>query len=110
VPPPGVPSSTDRPEASAWSGSDLLLLPRELRDIIYEFYLPETDGFVHDGRLGKVTTRSINPMGISLAFICYAIFDELFSHITFYTSLSGTTKENAGLSHSDIGKLEACKE
>jgi hypothetical protein len=38
-------------------------------------------------------------MDISLAFTCHAIFDELFSHITFYTSLSGIMKEITGLWH-----------
>jgi hypothetical protein len=50
--------------------SFLLRLPREVRDIIYDYYVYSEDGYVYDFRTNKLRLANGNTISISLGFTC----------------------------------------
>ncbi|KAI1155177.1 hypothetical protein F4825DRAFT_447724 [Nemania diffusa] len=61
------------------SPSPLLRLPRELRDIIYGFYLAVYGGYVYDFRAGKLRGADApdRPIDLALTFTCRQIAAEM---------------------------------
>ncbi|KAI1736120.1 hypothetical protein F4680DRAFT_275040 [Xylaria scruposa] len=61
------------------SSSPLLRLPRELRDIIYGFYLAVDGGYVYDFRTGKLRGADApdRPIDLALTFTCRQIAAEM---------------------------------
>lgn len=59
------------------SGMSLFRLPRELRDLVYEFYFSEDGGYVQmDYQSNKLRMRNKKPIDLSLMFICKEIATE----------------------------------
>ena len=83
----------------------LLLLPRELRDLIYHFYLCVDGGYVHDFAANKLRQASDQPIELSLRLTCRQIASEThglalqLNTLRFTTFHSDDTREHAGLLH-----------
>ena len=96
--------------------SAFLSLPREIRDMIYERYISDIDGFVYDPKTHGFMTTNGEPVNIPLAYTCRAIYDELWKRvcevksIIFYTAFSEETRQDAGLWHAGIHKLDLYKD
>ena len=50
--------------------SRLFTLPRELRDMIYEYYLSTENGYSYCYETGKLTERDGLPIDIALTYTC----------------------------------------
>jgi hypothetical protein len=85
--------------------SFLLRLPREVRDIIYDYYVYSEDGYVYDFRTNKLRLANGNTISISLGFTCRQLAHELSglalerNTIMFSTFFSEDTSRSAGLLH-----------
>ena len=96
--------------------SAFLGLPREIRDIIYERYVSDIDGFVYDPKTHNFMTTNGEPVNIPLAYTCRTMYDELWKRvcevksIIFYTAFSEETREEAGLWHGGLHKLDLYKD
>jgi len=82
---------------SAQLQSPIFRLPREIRDVIYEYYLLEQDGYHYDSELGKLLYQnpSITPkqvVRIGLRITCRIAAEEMktiaFRKIQFYPKSS----------------------
>ncbi|KAH6876228.1 hypothetical protein BKA58DRAFT_455372 [Alternaria rosae] len=90
-------------------------LPREIRDLVYDFYLPEGD-LVYNANTLKFTMTNKGPKEISLAFTCQTILKEALGHLlgnnsfVFHVGLLNSSHHDNELWHGGLGKLERYKE
>ncbi|EFQ87693.1 hypothetical protein PTT_16707 [Pyrenophora teres f. teres 0-1] len=77
-------------------------LSRELRDIIYEFYLIVESGYIFDYRSGKFIAVGGKPIDLALAYTCKAAATELrglplcLNTLHFFTSSSESNRSLLG--------------
>jgi hypothetical protein len=90
------------------SPSLLLKLPREIRDMIYEYYTRTDDGYLYDFENNKLRQTNGSRIEVSLTLTCRQIAHEmnglglLRNTVTFSTFFSERTREPAGLFHAAI--------
>jgi hypothetical protein len=86
----------------------LLLLPRELRDLIYDFYVRSPGGYIHNFESNKLLRADGRGIQMSLAFACRQIASKMAglalatgtNAITFLTYCSKSTRQQARRFHS----------
>jgi hypothetical protein len=106
---------TSRGAADLLSTSPLLRLPRELRDVIYEYYFTEPDGLVYDHKTNALTRSNGDRIDLELMYTCHAVAQETkglalrINHLIFRTSFTEDLRERAGLFHATTGRLEPAK-
>jgi len=89
----------------------LLCLPRELRDIIYDYYLRSPAGYAYRFETNKLTNADASSISLSLAFTCRQIATEMkglalrVNKITFTTFFSKATRESAGMFHAALKNI-----
>ena len=85
--------------------SRFLLLPREVRDIVYDFYVSSEDGYTYNFETNQLLQADGNNIDLSLVSTCRQIASEMGglalakNPITFSTFFSETTRERAGHYH-----------
>jgi hypothetical protein len=88
-----------------------LRLPRELRDIIYEQYVYEDGGYVYNPETDKFANTDGSPITLSLSLVCRQLASELkgvafrCNTLTFRTSFSEKSREDAGMHHAIVTKI-----
>ncbi|KAF2735547.1 hypothetical protein EJ04DRAFT_192589 [Polyplosphaeria fusca] len=82
--------------------SPLFLLPRELRDEIYHWYVFEPEGYFHDFESNKLRCPHGRPIDLSLQYICRIAAGEVRglalknNRVTFKTALSEKERPKQG--------------
>jgi hypothetical protein len=59
------------------SHSRFLVLPRELRDIIYRYYILDADGYHFDFDSGKLRTSNDRTVDLALTYTCTTVAAEM---------------------------------
>ena len=83
-------------------GSRLIALPRELRDLIYDFYL-RCDGYTYESNSRKLLTVDLEKINLSLMYTCEQITTEMYglplqtNTVSFSTTYHKNLRSNAGL-------------
>ena len=83
------------------SPSNFLRLPRELRDLIYQYYVLEYDGYHYEYESGKFRTSNHRPINLALMYTCKAIAAEMYgvalgsNIITFSTACTKSLSKRA---------------
>jgi len=95
-------------ESTSPSASNLphiFRLPRELRDIIYDYYIRCDGGYIFDSETRRFMQTNGEPVCYALAFTCKQAASELeglpfqLNALTFSSTNSTSTYEKAGLQH-----------
>jgi hypothetical protein len=82
-----------------------LQLPRELRDLIYDYYFRCEDGYIYNFESNTLTQADGQPNPLSLTLICRQIQAEVqglalgMSTIVFTTAFTEDTQHDAALYH-----------
>jgi hypothetical protein len=82
-----------------------LQLPRELRDLIYDYYFQCEDGYIYNFETNRLTQADGQPIPISLTLICRQIQAEVqelalgMNTILFTTAFTEDTQHDAALYH-----------
>ncbi|KAL8899406.1 MAG: hypothetical protein Q9207_006219 [Kuettlingeria erythrocarpa] len=90
------------------SPSALLGLPRELRDIIYHYYVDEAEGYRYDLESGKLRASDKRPIDLALMYTCSTIAKEMHhlalgsNIIHFFTSESPSETERSKAARFEI--------
>ena len=107
-------NTTDQPSFSP--ASLFLRLPRELRDIIYRYYLEEEDGYAFDYPSGKLRTLNNQSIDLALMYTCRSVAAEMsgkalrINQVTFRTVYSESERLTAGLFHLLLHEIEKALE
>ncbi|CAA9959660.1 hypothetical protein PTMSG1_03076 [Pyrenophora teres f. maculata] len=97
--------------------SVFLQLPRELRDLIYEYYFYVDGGYTHDFASNKLRRTGGDPVQLTLTYVCRQVVDETrelplrLNPIYFTTFHSEDTEVQAALleaNHKEINKRKVC--
>ncbi|KAI4960927.1 hypothetical protein J4E86_002554 [Alternaria arbusti] len=109
-----VPSDQDASTELARPNLSFMDLPRELRDIVYELYLPDTDS-TYDAKTHKFTITNQEANDMSLGFTCHTILEELLCRafevtLTFHAAFVHTPPESDDQWVDDIGHILLYKE
>jgi len=97
------PSPTVRPDHGASTllarlNLSFMDLPRQLRNIVYELYLPDTES-TYDAKTHKFTITNTEANDVSLGFTCHTILEELLCrafevNLTFHAAFVHTPRES----------------
>ena len=93
----------------------LLTLPRELRDLIYEYYLRCDGGYIYHAESRRMTQTNGNAVCHALALTCRQTASELeglafnLNTITFSATYSESLHEQAALHHAVVLMLKTSK-
>ncbi|KAI4694273.1 hypothetical protein J4E81_006489 [Alternaria sp. BMP 2799] len=115
IPPsPTVPPDQDAATESERLNLSFMDLPRELRDIVYELYLPDTES-TYDAKTHKFTITNKEANDMSLGFTCHTILEELLCrafeiNLTFHAAFVHTPRESDDQWVDDIGHILLYKE
>ncbi|KAI4933221.1 hypothetical protein J4E85_003626 [Alternaria conjuncta] len=115
IPPsPTVPPDQDAATESERLNLSFMDLPRELRDIVYELYLPDTES-TYDAKTHKFTITNKEADDMSLGFTCHTILEELLCrafevNLTFHAAFVHTPRESDDQWVDDIGHILLYKE
>ncbi|KAI4665314.1 uncharacterized protein J4E78_002774 [Alternaria triticimaculans] len=115
IPPsPTVPPDQDAATESQRINLSFMDLPRELRDIVYELYLPDTES-TYDAKTHKFTITNKEADDMSLGFTCHTILEELLCrafevNLTFHAAFVHTPRESDDQWVDDIGHILLHKE
>jgi len=96
--------------------SPFLLLPREVRDIIYDYYVRCDDGYIYDFEENKLVQADGNHIDLALMRTCHQVAREMdglalpANTITFSTFFSEKKRKSAGLFHAAISRQKQGKE
>jgi len=109
-----VPSDQDVSTGLVRPNLSFMDLPRELRDIVYEPYLPDTES-TYDAKTHKFTITSQGANDMSLGFTCHTILEELLCrafevNLTFHAAFVHTPRESDDQWVDDIGHILLYKE
>jgi len=114
-----TPSPTVLPDQNTSTGLarlnlSFMDLPRELRDIVYELYLPDTDS-TYDAKTHMFTITNKEANDMSLGFTCHTILEELLCrafevNLTFHAAFVHTLRESDDQWVDDIGHILLYKE
>ena len=80
-------------------------LPRELRDLIYWYYLKEDDGYLFHYASGKIRGSNNQPVDLALMYTCKSIAAEMrnkpleINEVTFRTVYTDSGRIKAGYFH-----------
>ncbi|KAF2825632.1 hypothetical protein CC86DRAFT_394549 [Ophiobolus disseminans] len=83
-----------------------LLLPREIRDTIYDFYVRSNGGYTYYFETNQLVQADGNKIELTLVFTCHQVADEMrglalaANLITFSTFFLDATRKHAGHYHS----------
>jgi hypothetical protein len=92
-----------------------LQLPRELRDLIYDYYLQCEDGYIYNFETNRLTQADGQPISLSLTLICRQIQAEVqglalgMNTIVFTTAFTEDTRDDAALYHTASICVDHCK-
>ncbi|KAI4614484.1 hypothetical protein J4E83_007138 [Alternaria metachromatica] len=95
--------------------SRLFALPRELRDLVYEYYLMAADGYHYNHETGKLTQIGGQPIDIALTYTCKLATAEIngraltLNAIKFTTAHDEGIRDRAGQYALIVQRLEALK-
>ncbi|KAI4704692.1 hypothetical protein J4E89_009569 [Alternaria sp. Ai002NY15] len=115
IPPsPTAPPDQDAVTESGRLNLSFMDLPRELRDIVYELYLPDTES-TYDAKTHKFTIINQEANDMSLGFTCHTILEELLCRafevdLTFHAAFVNTPRESDDQWVDDIGHILLYKE
>jgi len=115
IPPsPTVPPDEDASTGPVRLNLSFMDLPRELRDIVYELYLPNTES-TYDAKTHKFTITNKEADDMSLGFTCHTILEELLCrafevNLTFHAAFVHTPRESDDQWVDDIGHILLYKE
>ncbi|EAT76575.1 hypothetical protein SNOG_15996 [Parastagonospora nodorum SN15] len=96
--------------------SSFLLLPREVRDIIYDYYVCCDGGYVYDFEGNKLVQANGNHIELALLRTCHQVAREMnglalpTNTITFSTFFSEKTRGSAGQFHAAISRQKQGKD
>ncbi|KAL6151812.1 hypothetical protein ACJQWK_10288 [Exserohilum turcicum] len=85
--------------------SGFLRLPRELRDLIYDYYFKIDGGYTHDFESNKLSRADGLPIDLSLIFVCRQLHSETqelpfnLNTIKFKTGFKEATRKEAAVYH-----------
>jgi hypothetical protein len=95
--------------------SKLLTLPRELRDLIYNYYLEVEGGYIPNYITKKLSRADGQPIDLTLAYTCKLVAAEMFglplkiNKITFSTVYSDEERKKAGWFAANLASLSILK-
>ncbi|KAI4118026.1 MAG: hypothetical protein LQ345_001826 [Seirophora villosa] len=90
------------------SPSGFLSLPHELRDMIYQYYVFEPDGYHFDLASGKLRASGNRPINLALMYTCTLVAAEMHhlalqsNVLNFSTSITPSAIERKKAAHFDI--------